>query len=94
MTSIPRFEYRSPRRAGTGVFARAFSMTNEQVKEFEDSAAFKHIERSIEEKFHTFNSDVVPISRRHMQRPLPNVFSPSILKHFIQLAQMRQEHHI
>ena len=93
MTSIPRFEYRIPPRVGSSVFAKEFNMTNAQAKLFEESDAFKHIVSSIRAKFQTFNSDMVPISRREMQRPMSNVFSPSILKHFIQLAQMQQEHH-
>ena len=82
MTSIPRFEYRLPPRAGSSVFAREFNMTNAQAKGFEESDAFKHIVRSIREKFQTFNSDMVPISRREMQRPMSNVFFAKYLKAF------------
>ena len=57
-------------------------MTNAQAKLFEESDAFKHIVRSIREKFQTFNSDMVPISRREMQRPMSHVFFAKYLKAF------------
>ena len=82
MTSIPRFEYRIPPRVGNSVFAKEFNMTNAQAKGFEESDAFKHIVSSIRAKFQTFNSDMVPISRREMQRPMSNVFFAKYLKAF------------
>ena len=82
MTSIPRFEYRIPPRVGNSVFAKEFNMTNAQARLFEESDAFKHIVSSIRAKFQTFNSDMVPISRREMQRPMSNVFFAKYLKAF------------